>query len=117
MAKIGLIVRGDNFCYKSWDFILKLSEVAQANGHETQIFSMMSGIYYLLQPKEKKDEPSPHRLRIEKIMDRGTKISIFGISAQERGFEGSKPFIDGVKVVSMADLANMVGTCDRVITI
>jgi len=117
MAKLGFIVKGDNHEHKSWDLTLKLCEIAQSSGLEVHIFAMMNGIYYMLQPKEKKDEPSPLRIRVEKIMDKGAKISVFGISAQERGFEGTKPFIDGVKVVSMADLANMVGTCDRVIIV
>ena len=86
-------------------------------GYEIQIFAMMNGIYHLLQHKDKKDEPSPDKVLIETIMDHGAKITVFSISAQERGFEGTKQFIDGVKTVSIADLADMMGSCDRILSV
>ncbi|OGL42016.1 MAG: hypothetical protein A2161_12445 [Candidatus Schekmanbacteria bacterium RBG_13_48_7] len=115
MEKIGFIVKSDDHERKSWELVLKMGEVAQSTGYEIQIFAMMNGIYHLLQGRTKKDEPDPKVEAIEKIMDRGAKIMVFGISAQERGFESAKQFIDGVKMGGMTELANMIGACDQVI--
>lgn len=115
MEKLGFVVKTDNNDTHSWDFVFQLCETGQSAGYEIQIFAMMNGIYYLLQGKSKKDEPDPRKIMIEKIMDKGAKIMVFNVSALERGFEGVKPFIDGIKLGGMVDLANMIGNCDRLI--
>ena len=115
MEKIGFIIKSDDHEKKSWEFTMKLGEIAQSLGYEIQIFALMNGIYKLIQGRNKKEEPDPETLVIENLMDRGAKITVFGVSAQERGFETAKQFIDGVKIGSMTDLANMIGNCNRII--
>ena len=55
--------------------------------------------------------------RMKRIVDKGARICACGLSANARGLEFGKEYIDGISMGGLPDMAEMASEADTLITL
>lgn len=117
MAKFGFLLTAGPFQFENSETLYNLANAALDKGHEVDIFMYLDGVYNPIKHQTFPDLDVMPKDQFEEILKKGAKIICCGICVNARGLEKGKEYIDGPKVGGLPDFAEIVGECDRLITL
>ncbi|WP_459191096.1 DsrE/DsrF/TusD sulfur relay family protein [Halosimplex sp. J119] len=123
MAHIGFLLTGGPFDSERWRTVYELGRAALDDGHEVSVFHYLDGA---LVPVEDQtfpdcsdtglyDEMPAEKFR--ELVDDGAEVICCGLCVDARGIDAPEDYPDGVEVGLLPDLADIIGTADRVVSL
>jgi tRNA 2-thiouridine synthesizing protein D len=119
MAKIGILLTEGPWQSQNYDIFAKLASAALDKGHEVLAFWYLDGVYNPIKHQKfpgTTEENLPVS-KMKRVIEKGAKIVACGICVNGRGLQDGKEYIDGVRVGGLPDFADIMGECDRLITL
>jgi len=123
-ASLTIILLDGPYIAESGDIACKIADSALKKRHDVWLFLYMDGVHL---PKKGQDPKAFPNLasRLEDLIERGLKVKACVRCASARGYleevkDGqflTGAYIDGVKIVSILDLAEWISESAKVITL
>ncbi len=113
---LGILLLSGPYTYQNSDTFVKLAKAALAHGYAVKAFLFIDGVNNAKR-NQSPDPLPPLNERFQELADLGLGFKACGPCTSARGFDrAGDDFIAGVEVGALNDFADIVGECDRFIT-
>ncbi len=114
---LGILLLSGPYTYQNSETLYELARAAVEKGHEVKVFLFVDGVNNAKLGQDP-DPDRPMNDRLQELADMGVEFQACGLCTSARGFDqGGADFISGVEVTGLTELAEIVGECDRFITL
>ena len=117
MAKIAILLTEGPWQSENCEIFVRLAEAALEKGHEVVGFFYMDGVYNAIKHQTFPGGVTPPVERMKRLVEKGAKICACGLSANARGLEYGKEYVEGISVGGLPDMAEMISEADAFITL
>ncbi|MBW1943088.1 MAG: DsrE family protein [Deltaproteobacteria bacterium] len=117
MARIAIFLSEGPWQSENCEIFASLAEAALDKGHEVEGFFYMDGVYNAIKHQTFPGGVTVPVERMKRLVEKGAKICACGLSANARGLEYGKEFIEGISVGGLPDMSEMVSEADAFITL
>ena len=117
MAKLVIFLTEGPWQSENCEIFVRLAEAALDKGHEVEGFFYMDGVYNAMKHQTFPGGVTTPVERMKRIVDKGARICACGLSANARGLEFGKEYIDGISMGGLPDTAEMASEADTLITL
>lgn len=117
--KIGFLLTEGPWQSENYDIFAKMANAALDKGHEVQSFWYLDGVYNAIKHQKfpGTTEDNLPVSKMIKVVEKGAEVVCCGICVNGRGLQGGKEYFEGVRVGGLPDFADIMGECDRLITL
>ncbi|MDG6901407.1 MAG: DsrE family protein [Nitrososphaerota archaeon] len=117
MTHFGIVLTWGPYQTARWETAYQISNAALDRQDKVTIFLFMDGVYNILST-----ERFPAMEKVPKdyfgaLIQKGATVYACEVCTNNRGLEEGREFLQGVKISGAVIVSDMVGTCDRVITL
>ncbi len=123
MESLGILLTGGPFDSQRWHTAYELGRTALDRGHEVTYFQYLDGTFVPVQTQSQPEcgpgspyDPLPADA-FRTLLDRGATVICCGLCVDIRGIDRETAYPDGVTVGLLGDLAELLGSADRVISL
>ena len=117
MAKFGFILNKSPFTGDNLVTLCKMANAALDRKHTVFIFLNQDAVFSPIKnQKNLKDEKKPGELLAE-LTKKGASIFCSSIDIKRRGLDSSRSFLSGIKNGELSDMAEAIGTIDKLISL
>jgi tRNA 2-thiouridine synthesizing protein D len=123
MAHIGFLLTGGPFDSERWRTAYELARAALDGGHEVSVFHYLDGALVPVSDQTLPDcsdaglyDEMP-TAKFQELIDDGAEVICCGLCVDARGIDAETDYPEGVEVGLLPDLADIVGTADRVVSL
>ncbi|MFB6297114.1 MAG: DsrE/DsrF/TusD sulfur relay family protein [Salinirussus sp.] len=123
MAEIGFLLTGGPFDSERWRTAYEMGRAALDGGHQVTYFHYLDGALVPVADQEFPDcsdsglyDEMPVA-KFEDLIADGADVVCCGLCVDARGIDAATDYPDGVEVGLLPDLADLLGTADRVISL
>lgn len=117
MAKIAMLLSEGPWQSENCEIFAYLAEAALDKGHEVEGFFYMDGVYNAIKHQTFPGGMTVPVDRMKRLVEKGAKICACGLSANARGLEYGKEYIEGISVGGLPDMSEMVSEADTFISL
>lgn len=117
MATIGLLLTAGPFQTEHAETAFRIAEAALDKGHAVRMFLYLDGVYNPIQYQTFPDLDVMPKDRIQTLLRKGAEIIACGICVNARGLQNGRDYVEGVVVGGLPDFAEIIGECDRLISL
>jgi tRNA 2-thiouridine synthesizing protein D len=114
---LGVLVLTGPYTFENSRTLYELAKAAIGKGHKVKVFLFVDGVYNA----KLRQDPDPERPMNEifqELADAGVEFQACGLCTSARGFaQDGSDFIGGVSVSGLTEFAQIIGECDRFITL
>lgn len=114
MGKLLLISFSPPMQSQNTDTVFEFAKAAVEEGHEVTVFCDVDAVYNLLASQILPDRTTPAS-KIAQLIKAGVHVLVCRESARLRGIDTKKALIKGVAESSLAMLAELMESCDKVV--
>jgi tRNA 2-thiouridine synthesizing protein D len=117
--KLGILLTEGPWQSENYDIFAKLADAALSKGHEVLAFWYLDGVYNAIKHQKfpGTEEENLPISKMKRVVAKGAKIVACGICVNGRGLQDGKEYIQDVRVGGLPDFADIMGECDRLITL
>jgi len=123
MSRLGVLLTGGPFDSQRWRTAYELGRAALDAGHEVSYFNYLDGAMVPVADQHLPDcsdaslyDEMPTEKFQELVAD-GAEVICCGLCVDARGIDPETDYPDGVEVGLLPDLADLLGTADRVVSL
>jgi tRNA 2-thiouridine synthesizing protein D len=114
---LGMLLLSAPYTYQNSETFVKLAKAALENGYAVKAFLFVDGVNNA-KLNQDPDPLRPMNEEFQELADLGLDFQACGLCTSARGFDqAGEDFISGVEVTGLTEFAEIVGECDRFITL
>ncbi len=114
---LGFLLMTGPYTFENSMTFYKLAKAAIEKGYEVKVFLFVDGVNNAKLNQDPSPEEPINEL-FQELADAGVVFQACGLCTAARGFDQTgKDFIPGVEVSGLTEFAEIVGECDRLITL
>jgi len=117
VANFGFILSRSPNAGRNLHTLYNLALAALRKNHKVFIYLCYDGIYSPIKNQRQVDGSKNPREMIGDLIQKGAEVICSELDTRVRGIDGSKTFIEGIKIGNLPDLAEAVSRIDRLITL
>jgi tRNA 2-thiouridine synthesizing protein D len=123
MTDLGILLTGGPFDSQRWRTAYELGRAALASDREVEYFHYLDGVLVPVVDQRLPDcsdaslyDEMPTE-KFQTLLDGGAEVVCCGLCVDARGIDAASDYPDGVEVGLLPDLADMLGTAERVVSL
>ncbi|NWF94617.1 MAG: DsrE family protein [Candidatus Thorarchaeota archaeon] len=114
---LGILLMTGPYTYQNSHTLYQLAGAALEEGYDVKVFLFVDGVNNA-KLNQDPDPDVPMNKRFKELADAGVEFQACGLCTSARGFDQKgSDFIEGVEVSGLTEFAEIVGQCDRFITL
>ena len=117
MTHFGIVLTGGPYQTERWETAYHISSAALERSDRVTIFLFMDGVYNALATERFPVVEKVPKDYFKSLLDRGAEIYACVVCTNNRGLEEGRDYLKGIKMSGAPVASEIVGSCDRVLTL